>query len=570
MCGGPAWKREVVADHKFDFIDTREFTNNDFSTRLKYVVYPTFSRFGCGQCPGNVLRALATQRPALSPTLSPSRDLKDRHGHLRSLIPLCRYLWLYILVLKSFLVYVLDIFTAVTMLTTKSWSNQIFNNCKQVQGCVPIPFNVGKWLFVGCIIFSFLLLAYEGRKAKKIIASRDISYAFTNVMANNYYSLRSYDHFCFFDHISQSTKKSDDFAFFIFFTFKSWKRLFFADGPRQVINALTLYAIYLSKKGKSPWYDFGKYFAGNNLITTALTISTLFTVVIFAGSLLLLIAAGICYIPLLCYIKGNLKEYCCHKVDKRISEIIKRRNKQRMVKAAALARKEAAGDFSHLKNKKGELVHQPLPQPTLPNISLDDDFDDGASGPTRGPSPNHTAAVQGDYYGSDTKSTHDYPAMPAYNPYSHQQDPNATYAHYNPSAATLHDEPPYDDDYGSTAHLALGAEPYAHNEPPYPAPLANGYVADPYDVYSGHGGQHQYDFKQSRRQSADVGLAYDEPPQDYPSPVSAGPPPRSLTSTLQSHHPAPAYGHRSPSPSNGVGYETSHQGRGGGGQYHAM
>lgn len=35
-------------------------------------------------------------------------------------------------------------------------------------------------------------LAYEARKAKKIIASRDISYAFTNIMANNYYSLSQY------------------------------------------------------------------------------------------------------------------------------------------------------------------------------------------------------------------------------------------------------------------------------------------------------------------------------------------------------------------------------------------
>lgn len=31
----------------------------------------------------------------------------------------------------------------------------------------------------------------------------------------------SYDHFCFFQHISESTKKKDDFAFFVFFTFKS-------------------------------------------------------------------------------------------------------------------------------------------------------------------------------------------------------------------------------------------------------------------------------------------------------------------------------------------------------------
>lgn len=164
-------------------------------------------------------------------------------------------MWLYIIVLKGFLVYVSDIFTAITMLSTESWSNSIFNSCPPDahNGCVPIPFSIGKWLFFGCIIFSFLLvcirlvgieksaytlqLAYEAYKAKKIIASRDISYAFTNVMANNYYSLSecsvlvakrvnlyflgSYDHFCFFSHISDSTKRMDDFAFFVFFTFKS-------------------------------------------------------------------------------------------------------------------------------------------------------------------------------------------------------------------------------------------------------------------------------------------------------------------------------------------------------------
>ena len=71
-----------------------------------------------------------------------------------------RYLWIYVLVLKSFLVYVFDIYTAITMLTTSNWSNHIFNSCKQGtdNGCVAIPFNIGKWLFVGCIIFSFLLV----------------------------------------------------------------------------------------------------------------------------------------------------------------------------------------------------------------------------------------------------------------------------------------------------------------------------------------------------------------------------------------------------------------------------
>jgi len=52
MCSGPAWKREIVPDHKvgrsvapldcqwltllqFDFIDAREFTDNGFFMRLK-------------------------------------------------------------------------------------------------------------------------------------------------------------------------------------------------------------------------------------------------------------------------------------------------------------------------------------------------------------------------------------------------------------------------------------------------------------------------------------------------------------------------------------------------------
>ncbi|KAI9448234.1 hypothetical protein H4582DRAFT_2107595 [Lactarius indigo] len=412
MCGGPAWKREIVPDHKFDFVDTREFTDNGFGMRMKY-------------------------------------------------------LWVYILVLKSFLVYVSDIFTA--------------NN---IRAAVAIPFTVGKWLFVGCIIFSFLL---------RIIASRDISYAFTNVMANNYYSLRSYDHFCFFDHIQQSTKKSDDFAFFVFFTFKSWKRLFFADGPRQVINALTLFAIYLAKKdNKTPWFDFKKYFIGNNLITTALTISTLFTVLIFAGSMLLLIIAGMCYVPLLCYIKGNLKEYCCYKVDKRISAIIRRRNKERVAEAIKRDKKEAMGDLSHLKNKKGELIHQPLPQPTLPNISIDDDLADIASLQKRAAPSTYTSGSD-KYYAADATASYDYPAMPA----NHL----------------------YEDDHGSTAHLALAADShsqYDDHHRPGQHYESQGYVADPYDVYTGYAtgfaGQHAQNLPDG------VGLAYDDTSgyPDYP------------------------------------------------------
>ncbi|KAJ8463077.1 hypothetical protein ONZ45_g17710 [Pleurotus djamor] len=368
-----------------------------------------------------------------------------------------KYLWLYIIVLKSFLVYISDISTAITMLTTTPWTKEIFDRCQKIDGCVPINFDVTKYLFLGCIIFSFLLLAYESRKAKKIIQSRDISFAFTNVLANNYYSLRSYDHFCFFDHISNSTKLSDDFAFFVFFTFKSWKRLLLADGPRQSINALTLYAIFLSKKDDPrDWYDINKYFDGNSFSTSALTVSTFFTVSVFAGSLLLLIVAAICYVPLLIHIRGNLKEYCCHKVDKRIDAIIKRRNQQRLKEASKQAQREAQGDFSHLKNKKGELIAKPLPQPTLPNLSVDDDLDDVSSMHTKAPAP--STYTQSDYYYAD-KAHADYPPMPAY----HQQSHGA-YGHYNPSQATFVDPSPYAyDDNESTAHLAASGAPMPYN-----------------------------------------------------------------------------------------------------------
>lgn len=90
-----------------------------------------------------------------------------------------------------------------------------------------------------------------------------------------------------------------------------------ADGPRQTINALTLYSFYLAKSSeKGDWWDVRKYLDSKDMVTNILLCTIVFTVLIFIGSLLLLIVAAICYVPLLCYIQGNLKEYCCHKVDK--------------------------------------------------------------------------------------------------------------------------------------------------------------------------------------------------------------------------------------------------------------
>ncbi|KAE8210003.1 hypothetical protein CF327_g6074 [Tilletia walkeri] len=337
-CGGNAdWKREEVLDHKFDFIDVREYRDNGFMTQFKYTL-------------------------------------------------------LYANMAKSVAVYLADIYTAVTLLVMGHLTGGVYTEAQSSKNN-PLAVSVDyvRWIFTGCIIFSFLLLAYEAHKARAIVRSRDISYAYTNVMANDWYSLNSFDHFCFFQQINNSTKKKDEFAFFIFFTFKGWKRLLVADGPRQVINAFVLFTIASLNNFTSDVYQYYK----GNVITGVMLITMIFTVVVFAASAFLLAIAALMYIPLVMYIKGNLKEYCCHKIDKRISELVRRKKKTRMARQVALARKEAEGDFSHLRNKKGELVGRAIPQPTLPNVEVDLFSDSGSTFNNNPGGPGYPASIIG-------------------------------------------------------------------------------------------------------------------------------------------------------------------------------
>ena len=161
------------------------------------------------------------------------------------------------------------------------------------------------------------------------------------------------------------------------------------------------------------------------------------------------------------------------------------------------------GDFSHLKNKKGEMIAKPLPQPTLPNLSVDDD-DDATSVLKRGPSPSPYA--QDYHYASDNKSMapsyhtnplgadySDYPPMPAYNGGYSQ--------HYG-----------YDDDYSSQVNLPATAAPISYQQAGtydhVGAP--ENYVADTYDVYQGRAAP-------ATRPPSDGVAGVTRDVQDYPS-----------------------------------------------------
>ena len=100
-----------------------------------------------------------------------------------------------------------------------------------------------------------------------------------------------------------------------------------ADAPRQVINATILYQTFRTHKfnfGENGVFDWNTIVGpGNAFLMKKLSLGAMiFTVAMFAVSLLSLICAVILYIPLVSHIQGNLKEFCCHKIDKRYVPVV--------------------------------------------------------------------------------------------------------------------------------------------------------------------------------------------------------------------------------------------------------
>ncbi|KAI8062862.1 hypothetical protein BC940DRAFT_341631 [Gongronella butleri] len=371
---GPKWKREYVQDHKFDFIDMDEFYDRSCVTKLGYA-------------------------------------------------------FMYLVVLKSVLVYIADLYSGVSLLVV---GQTMENNAD-----VTIPPDVAKWIFLGAILVSYLLLFWDIRKARRIIESRDISWAFTSVIASRYYSIRDYRYFCLFWHINSSRKFIDSIAFFIFFTLKGWKRLLLAEAPRQVINIATLMVLipkWIHQRNGAVTLDYTAL--GKTHIQQIMTGTMAFSVVVFAVSFFLVCVATVLYIPLLCHIQGNLKEYCCHKVDKRIAYLLRKQSLKR-----------AKGEY--IKTKKEEIEMQAFPKPTLPNLS---------------PYSTMTSAstvMQTSYLSVNSNSKR-------YSGSSYNSDQLALTAHAQPPSWTPY---PYYDDPGppsaTSSHTTYQLYQNYHNDPPH-------------------------------------------------------------------------------------------------------
>ncbi|KAI8049421.1 uncharacterized protein B0P05DRAFT_592108 [Gilbertella persicaria] len=288
MCfgDGPKWKREVVKDHKFDYIDINEFYD-------------------------------------------PSCGAKSS------------YMFMYILMFKSFAVYIADLWTAVSLIVIGNSS---------INADASIPPDVAKWIFLGAIIISFGILFWEIKKSRGIIDSRDISLAFFSQIANRYYSIRDYSCFCLFRAINNSRKR--------------WKKILLAEAPRQVINIVTLIAIIPKWIQINHGLEVSYEGLGKTYIQRIMTGTMIFSTFMFGISFISFCAAVIIYFPVLCHIRGNLKEYCCHKVDKRINEILKKQARERVERNT---QSEKRG-HKHHHHKKDDIEMRSFPQPTLPKM----------------------------------------------------------------------------------------------------------------------------------------------------------------------------------------------------------
>ncbi|KAJ9073914.1 Potassium transporter [Entomophthora muscae] len=119
------------------------------------------------------------------------------------------YLLVILSSLKGFIKYVADIWTALVLLNL---TTHTFGSLDGLQKF--------KWVFLTSIIFSFLILLWDVRKARRIMISQDIAFAFTDSICYNFYSLKSYSCFCLFHGIEKSKNARDFLAFFVFFRLK--------------------------------------------------------------------------------------------------------------------------------------------------------------------------------------------------------------------------------------------------------------------------------------------------------------------------------------------------------------
>ena len=290
----------------------------------------------------------------------------------------------------------MDIFTAANLLFFDRWSGQV----KPV-----IPFRISRWIFATCIVLSWILLVYRWVRAVRAMRTGVVAASYLDPLAFMIQSVRTgsngqgWRRFLVFAELTKGRKGAEYVALFTYFsfegkqlilaedhpllTFLAWLRIVFAEGPRQVINALTLYSVmqanlvpvgeHAPKKGGSSAAQFFinvRILANHNKEQAAILFGMLFTLVVWAIAAISLILAAWCYILFLWHYiptaDDGLSGYCRRKVDSRLREIVGVKVKR----ALAIDLSPKPGSNSKAV-KDGATPARVTRKPTLPMMELD-------------------------------------------------------------------------------------------------------------------------------------------------------------------------------------------------------
>ncbi|MCJ1469720.1 hypothetical protein MMC07_008361 [Pseudocyphellaria aurata] len=297
---------------------------------------------------------------------------------------------LYISVIISIAVYGVDTFTAANLLFFDRWSGQV---------APVIPFHISRWIFAGCILLSWVLLVYRWVRAVRVIRSGVIATNYLDPLAVVIQSVRigskgrGWRRFLVFAELTKGRKGAEYVALFTYFSFEAWLRIVFAEGPRQFINALTLYSVmqasfvpvgeHKASNGHSPIVQFFvniQVLATHNREQVVVLFGMLFTLIVWIFSALSLLVAVLFYLTFLWHHIPNkdrgLSNFCRRKIDSRLQKIVG----VKVNKALAKVNTYRTGCEARAV-KNGKPPARILRQPTLPILDTEsaDKFQDKPS-----------------------------------------------------------------------------------------------------------------------------------------------------------------------------------------------
>ncbi|KAJ5959461.1 uncharacterized protein N7479_006611 [Penicillium vulpinum] len=260
------------------------------------------------------------------------------------------YFFLWVFLFISIAVYGVDTFTAVNLLAFSRWSGSVEP---------AIPFNISRWIFAACIIASFVILGYRWIHAIRAIRSGSITRSFLDPLAVRIQSIRmskrgrGYRRFLVFAELTKDRKAAEYVALYSYFSFQSWMNTIFADGPRQVLNGITLYSVMQmdlipggqnthddGSSGIGQFFNNIKILAEQNTLQVVVLFGMLFTLIVWVLSVLRLISAIVLYLIFLFHHipaeDGTLSRYCRRKVGQRLKRIVHRKNNKALAKGLKL------------------------------------------------------------------------------------------------------------------------------------------------------------------------------------------------------------------------------------------